>query len=62
MKETPDIRYQSDAAATGATPIRRHDAFLDGYAPEDEGLYDLGKAPIARMPSSEMRNTSVDMG
>lgn len=21
-------------------PVRRHDAFLNGYAPEDEGLYD----------------------
>jgi hypothetical protein len=24
----------------GAATIRRHDAFLSGYAPEDEGLYD----------------------
>jgi hypothetical protein len=24
----------------GAAPIRRHDAFLNGYAPEDEGLYE----------------------
>jgi hypothetical protein len=23
-----------------ATVVRRHDAFLNGYAPEDEGLYD----------------------
>jgi hypothetical protein len=22
------------------SPTRRHDAFLNGYAPEDEGLYD----------------------
>ena len=21
-------------------PVRNHDAFLNGYAPEDEGLYD----------------------
>lgn len=21
-------------------PVRQHDAFLNGYAPEDEGLYD----------------------
>ena len=25
---------------TGAPEVRRHDAFLRGYAPEDEGLYD----------------------
>ena len=25
---------------TGMQPVRRHDAFLNGYAPEDEGLYD----------------------
>ena len=25
---------------TGTQPIRRHDAFLNGYAPEDEGLYE----------------------
>lgn len=23
-----------------AEPVRQHDAFLNGYAPEDEGLYD----------------------
>jgi len=23
-----------------ATAVRRHDAFLNGYAPEDEGIYD----------------------
>ena len=23
-----------------ASVVRRHDAFLNGYAPEDEGLYD----------------------
>jgi hypothetical protein len=23
-----------------AAPIRRHDAFLNGYVPEDEGVYD----------------------
>jgi hypothetical protein len=29
---------------TGAPmpPVRCHDAFLNGYAPEDEGLYDDG--------------------
>lgn len=26
--------------AVAATQIRRHDAFLNSYAPEDEGLYD----------------------
>jgi hypothetical protein len=26
--------------ATGAYRIRDHSAFLNGYAPEDEGLYD----------------------
>lgn len=25
---------------SGSHEIRRHDAFLNGYAPEDEGLYD----------------------
>jgi len=25
---------------TGTQPTRRHDAFLNGYAPEDEGLYE----------------------
>jgi hypothetical protein len=24
----------------GAAPVRGHGAFLNGYAPEDEGLYD----------------------
>jgi len=24
----------------GTLPVRRHDAFLSGYAPEDEGLYE----------------------
>lgn len=24
----------------GAAQLRRHDAFLNGYGPEDEGLYD----------------------
>jgi hypothetical protein len=24
----------------GTQPTRRHDAFLNGYAPEDEGLYE----------------------
>ncbi len=28
------------ANAVQTTPIRQHDAFLQGYAPEDEGLYD----------------------
>jgi len=27
-------------SVNGSRPIRRHDAFLNGYAPEDEGLYD----------------------
>jgi hypothetical protein len=27
-------------AAPGAQAVRRHDAFLNGYAAEDEGLYD----------------------
>ncbi len=27
-------------AVTGAAPIRGHDAFLNGYCAEDEGLYD----------------------
>ena len=27
-------------SAPGAGSIRLHDAFLRGYAPEDEGLYD----------------------
>ena len=26
--------------AQGVTPVRDHSAFLSGYAPEDEGLYD----------------------
>jgi hypothetical protein len=26
--------------STSAGGVRRHDAFLAGYAPEDEGLYD----------------------
>jgi hypothetical protein len=26
--------------ASGSMPVRRHDAFLSSYAPEDEGLYD----------------------
>ncbi len=26
--------------AESATPVRGHSAFLSGYAPEDEGLYD----------------------
>lgn len=25
---------------TDTPPARRHDAFLNGYAPEDEGVYD----------------------
>lgn len=25
---------------SGTLAVRRHDAFLNGYAPEDEGLYD----------------------
>ena len=28
--------------ARAAKPIRRHAAFLSGYSPEDEGLYDDG--------------------
>lgn len=28
------------ASAIGFGSVRRHDAFLSGYAPEDEGLYD----------------------
>lgn len=27
-------------AATETDTVRRHDAFLNGYAPQDEGLYD----------------------
>jgi hypothetical protein len=27
-------------SATEPTAVRRHDAFLNSYAPEDEGLYD----------------------
>jgi hypothetical protein len=28
------------AMSTSPGGVRRHDAFLAGYAPEDEGLYD----------------------
>ena len=30
----------SDQADTARSPVRDHSAFLDSYAPEDEGLYD----------------------
>jgi hypothetical protein len=33
------MNLQGDAAANGE-PIRDHAAFLNGYTPEDEGLYD----------------------
>ena len=29
-----------EPAGQGGAPIRGHGAFLNGYAPEDEGLYD----------------------
>lgn len=32
------VRPYDASAETGAA--RRHDAFLNGYAPQDEGLYD----------------------
>ena len=34
------ITIEPLATAPSATPIRDHRAFLNSYAPEDEGLYD----------------------
>jgi len=34
------IIIQPLTSVTPHTPIRSHDAFLNSYAPEDEGLYD----------------------
>ena len=34
------ITIRPYAAATFTMPIRSHSAFLNSYAPEDEGLYD----------------------
>ena len=34
------ITIQPSAIATAALTIRDHSAFLNSYAPEDEGLYD----------------------
>jgi hypothetical protein len=33
-------RWILNIRPAGANGIRRHDAFLNSYAPEDEGLYD----------------------
>ena len=33
-------RWLISIAPAPLEPIRQHDAFLNGYAPEDEGLYD----------------------
>jgi hypothetical protein len=34
------ITVQPVPPVTPAPPVRQHGAFLNGYAPEDEGLYD----------------------
>jgi hypothetical protein len=34
------ITFQPLLATAGAAPVRDHSAFLNSYAPEDEGLYD----------------------
>jgi hypothetical protein len=33
-------KHQEPASGSERTSIRNHSAFLNGYAPEDEGLYD----------------------
>jgi len=40
------ITIQPVSEVTASVPIRRHDAFLSGYAEEDEGLYDDYPAPV----------------
>jgi hypothetical protein len=34
-------------SGSSASPVRLHDAFLRGYAPEDEGLYDRAAAGLS---------------
>jgi D-lyxose ketol-isomerase len=34
------VTIQSVLSPTGSLPTRNHNAFLNSYAPEDEGLYD----------------------
>ncbi len=34
------ITVQPLSQPAASSPLRRHDAFLSSYAPEDEGLYD----------------------
>jgi hypothetical protein len=33
-------RWRLTVEPVAQTPVRNHAAFLNGYAPEDEGLYD----------------------
>jgi hypothetical protein len=35
-----NINISADNTTSDEQPIRDHSAFLNGYAPEDEGLYD----------------------
>ena len=49
----PESLLPADGSEWPDAQIRDHSAFLNGYSPEDEGLYDLPKEPTATDRSSE---------